>query len=167
MGRLSEALPTVPPGTRLVLIGVTGKSPFRWLTWYPTGPSAVIQAWFRDPTLDVKLEDEGDTGTAADRKAGDVVLVWKGDRFERPGGGDGVCRSTEATLLAAAATRVLHVRPLEARASGEQAVRDSRRCDYVDPEYYLRISSVQQRFPLTSVVGNRSSLSHRSRFSRS
>lgn len=79
MARLSEALPAVPPHSHVVLVGVEKTSPFRWLTWYPDGPSAIIQAWYRDPTLEVTLTD--DASTAA---AGDVVRVWTSDRFESP-----------------------------------------------------------------------------------
>ncbi len=80
MASLDAALPTVPQGTRLVLVGVTDTAPFKFVSWYDEGPTNVMRSWYRDPTLTATLV-EREAGAAAAADAGTIVLVWTGSAF--------------------------------------------------------------------------------------
>jgi hypothetical protein len=79
MASLDATLPTVSPGTRILLVGVAKSAPFRFVSWYDEGPSNVVQSWYRDATLTASLVEREDGPAAAE--AGTIVLVWTGSTF--------------------------------------------------------------------------------------
>lgn len=85
MAALNNVLPEVEPESHIVIIGVENVPPFQYLTWYERGPSAVLQAWYQDSTVDVLLVGSETQIPASLRSQLDrldvIVLKWTGDQF--------------------------------------------------------------------------------------